>query len=267
MPYHKRVQHLFKITDKNGFTMNFTQWGEGVTHYPGVRVETGVPGIRAYLCTNRVIHAYVHPLQAILFDPYHRGYLATGGILWYAEGVVATGDGHKVGCYWLKTIKKIPNNELNKIKSILPERENLVALRCLYEIIKMARNAFGNQKGSHLRFALQADLERLEKITLRAVKRNDPTYWNGRTLRKVLNRMNADQVKRKLDATIYSHIMEICALMNVKIQGRLKPSRISSLMRLREYISRYDLSVGCVRYHNFNIKKKSFHYLIGDPDV
>ena len=69
---------LYKLTDEHNKTHGGTEWGKGVTH----RAKGG----GKELCTQDVIHAYKHPLLAILLNPIHANF---GKVrLWEAEGEV-----------------------------------------------------------------------------------------------------------------------------------------------------------------------------------
>jgi hypothetical protein len=96
----------YKLTDAAGLTRagydNETRWGEGVTH-----TATG----DGELCGAGWIHAYEHPLLAVLHDPAHGSYCATPGArLWEAEtGETVKRDGQmKLGTTSLTTIREIP---------------------------------------------------------------------------------------------------------------------------------------------------------------
>ena len=71
-----QVHKLYKLTDQNNQTMNCTQWGKGVTHQ-----TTGIP---SGLCSEGWLHAYEHPLLAVLFNPIHANF--RNPRLWEAEG-------------------------------------------------------------------------------------------------------------------------------------------------------------------------------------
>jgi len=82
---------LYKLTDQQGRTRpggaNETQWGEGVTHT--------APG-KGALCTEAYIHAYTHPLLAVLLNPIGGNY--EDPLIWESEGIVERDDhGLKVG--------------------------------------------------------------------------------------------------------------------------------------------------------------------------
>lgn len=96
---------LYKLTDQNGFsgtnTINATalQWGENVTH--------STLGEGDKLCKSGLIHAYEHPLVAVLMNPIHANF--NNPKLWLAQGDVVFRQGDiKCGCKTLTTIKEIP---------------------------------------------------------------------------------------------------------------------------------------------------------------
>jgi alkylhydroperoxidase/carboxymuconolactone decarboxylase family protein YurZ len=101
-------QTLYKLTDARGCTRNNTHWGEGVT-----RVATG----EGELCGPGWLHAYTHPLLAVLLNPIHAN--TKNPLLWEARGVVGKSDhGLKVGCTTLTTVRKIPLPEITTAQQI-----------------------------------------------------------------------------------------------------------------------------------------------------
>ena len=93
---------LYKLTDNYGETRGDTQWGPGVSHS-----GTGEGG----LCGPGWIHAYEHPLIAVLLNPIHADF--KNPRLWEAEGEVVLRDGQiKCGCKTLTTIREIPLPEI-----------------------------------------------------------------------------------------------------------------------------------------------------------
>jgi len=76
---------LYKLTDENGMTRDDTTWGEGVTE--------------------DVIHAYRNENLAYFLNPIHANF--RNPILWEAEGDVVVEDWGKVGCFALRTIKRL----------------------------------------------------------------------------------------------------------------------------------------------------------------
>ena len=92
---------LYKLTRQDNTTSGDTtlEWGAGVSH-----TATG-PGTK--LCSPDVIHAYTHPLLAVLLNPIHADY--QNPKLWRCEGdVVADDHGLKVGVKTLTTIEVLP---------------------------------------------------------------------------------------------------------------------------------------------------------------
>lgn len=93
---------LYKLTDSCGKTRNDTQWGPGVSHS-----GTGEGG----LCGPGWVHAYEHPLIAVLVNPIHAN--IQNPRLWEAEGEVGLRDGQlKCGCKTLTTLREIPLPEI-----------------------------------------------------------------------------------------------------------------------------------------------------------
>lgn len=92
---------LYKLTDQAGYTRrgsyNETCWSEGSTHK--------ATGRKPELCTDGVIHAYCHPLIAVLLNPIHAD--INNPLLWEAEGEIVVEKGDKCGCRELTTLKKI----------------------------------------------------------------------------------------------------------------------------------------------------------------
>ena len=106
---------LYKLTDKYGKTRNDTQWGEGVTH--------AASGRGTNLCSDGFIHAYEHPLIALLMNPAHAGFDTPR--LWEAEGDVVKRDGQtKCGCRSLTTVRELP------LPIISTEQRIAFAIRC-----------------------------------------------------------------------------------------------------------------------------------------
>ena len=100
---------LYKLTRQDFTTYKNTKWGENVTH------EAMGEGIQ--LCTEDVIHAYLSPELAVLFNPIHAKY--ENPVLWEAEGeVVVNEDNTKVGVKKLTTIRQIPLPEITVIQKI-----------------------------------------------------------------------------------------------------------------------------------------------------
>ena len=100
---------LYKLTRQDFTTFKNTLWGENVTHE--------AMGEGTELCTKDVIHAYLSPELAVLFNPVHAGY--DNPILWEAEGeVVVNDDNTKVGVKKLTTIKQIPLPEITVTQKV-----------------------------------------------------------------------------------------------------------------------------------------------------
>jgi hypothetical protein len=92
------MSNLYKLTDSCGKTRNGTQWGPGISHS-----GTG----EGKLCGPGWIHAYEHPLVAVLMNPIHANF--KNPRLWEAEGEVGLRDGQlKCGCRTLTTVREIP---------------------------------------------------------------------------------------------------------------------------------------------------------------
>jgi hypothetical protein len=97
-----KMAKLYKLTDSYGKTCNDTQWGPGVSHS-----GTG----EGELCGPGWIHAYEHPLIAVLMSVIHANF--KNPRLWEAEGEIARRDGQlKCGCKTLTTVREIPLPEI-----------------------------------------------------------------------------------------------------------------------------------------------------------
>jgi pyruvate/2-oxoglutarate dehydrogenase complex dihydrolipoamide acyltransferase (E2) component len=109
---------LYKLTDGDGQTRGGTQWGPGVSHS-----GTG----EGELCGPGWIHAYEHPLIAVLMNPIHARF--KNPRLWEAEGEVGLRDGQlKCGCKTLTTIREIP------LPAITTEMRVRFAILCAKEV-------------------------------------------------------------------------------------------------------------------------------------
>ena len=109
---------LYKLTDRDGQTWGGTQWWPGVSHS-----GTG----KGELCGPGWIHAYEHPLIAVLLNPIHAKFKTPR--LWEAEGEIAMRDGQlKCGCKTLTTIREIP------LPSITAEMRVRFAIMCAKEV-------------------------------------------------------------------------------------------------------------------------------------
>ena len=91
---------LYKLTDQQMMTRGNTLWGEGVTHI--AKFDGDGP-----LCSEAWIHAYEHPLIAVLRNP--KDAKINNPLLWIAEGEIGKKENQlKCGCKSLTTIKQIP---------------------------------------------------------------------------------------------------------------------------------------------------------------
>jgi hypothetical protein len=114
---------LYKLTDRNNKTqadeIAETVWGPNVTHTAS--------GSGTELCTDGVIHAYLHPRLAVILNPAHADF--SWPKLWEAEGEIVAREGQlKVGCKSLTTIKEIP------LPEITDEQKIKFAIYCALEV-------------------------------------------------------------------------------------------------------------------------------------
>ena len=109
---------LYKLTDDKNCTRGGTEWGKGITHKANRKGKE--------LCTSDVIHAYRHPLLAVLLNPIHTDFHKIR--LWEAEGEVVADDGLKVGCKELTTVKRI------RVPKITTEQRVRFAILCALEV-------------------------------------------------------------------------------------------------------------------------------------
>ncbi len=96
---------LYKLTDEQGRTRagedNELKWAVGVEH------KTAGTGSR--LCTADVIHAYEHPLIAVLMNSLHADFNPTTMRLFVAEGEIIAREGQlKCGVHALKIVEELP---------------------------------------------------------------------------------------------------------------------------------------------------------------
>jgi hypothetical protein len=112
---------LYKLTDQNAQTMYQTQWGEGVTH------ETSGEGA---LCGSGWLHAYEHPLLAVLLNPIHADFQAAR--MWESEGSGETlRDGQlKIGVTKLTTLREI------QVPIVTTEQRVRFAILCAKTVYK-----------------------------------------------------------------------------------------------------------------------------------
>jgi len=112
------MSKLFKLTDRDGKTWGGAQWGPGVSHS-----GTG----KGELCGPGWIHAYEHPLIAVLLNPIHADFKTPR--LWEAEGEVGLRDGQiKCGCKTLTTVREIP------LPAVTTEMRVRFAILCAKEV-------------------------------------------------------------------------------------------------------------------------------------
>ena len=97
MAWYNKSMKLYKLTDHEGQTLGQTQWGENVEH-----TRSGAK----MLCSPGWLHAYKSPALAVLMAPLFM-YDGCGSQLWSAVGEVGADNGLIVGCYTLRTMKKI----------------------------------------------------------------------------------------------------------------------------------------------------------------
>ena len=109
---------LYKLTTCSSQTYNGCQWGENVTHR-----RSGKGG----LCTAAWLHAYTHPLLAMLLNPIHANF--TQPQLWECKGDVGMDDrGLKVGCTRLTTLFQLPVPEITTVQ------HTAFAIGCTYNV-------------------------------------------------------------------------------------------------------------------------------------
>ena len=90
---------VYKLTDERYRTQGPTQWGLGVSHKAA---EGDGP-----LCSEYWLHAYEHPLLAVLHNPIHANIVSP--VLWEARaaGTIKREGQMKLGCKKLRTVKVI----------------------------------------------------------------------------------------------------------------------------------------------------------------
>ena len=100
----------YKLTTQEGKTKNNTQWGENISHEATGDIQKG-------LCSNAWIHAYSHPLLAVLMNPVHAD--IENPILWEGKGEgEAKFEPLKCGFRKFTTLKKIPLPEVTDVQKI-----------------------------------------------------------------------------------------------------------------------------------------------------
>ena len=111
---------LYKLTNRDSQTYNQCQWGKNVTHT--------APG-NGILCSRAWLHAYTHPLLALLFNPIHANFAALH--LWECKGTVGITDhGLKVGCTTLTTLRRLP------VPPITPVNRTAFGIGCVYNVYR-----------------------------------------------------------------------------------------------------------------------------------
>ncbi len=120
---------LYKLTDEQGRTRagedNELTWAVGVEH------RTACKGTR--LCTADVIHAYEHPLIAVLMNPVHADFNPNTMRLFVAEGEIVAREGQlKCGVYALKIVEEIP------VPVLTTEQRVKFAILCAKSVCKNA---------------------------------------------------------------------------------------------------------------------------------
>lgn len=110
---------LYKLTDQQFYTRahetNKAQWGPGITH------TAKGPGTN--LCSWDVIHAYEHPVLALLLNPVHSSF--NDPVLWEAAGDIVSREGQlKCGVKTLTTRRQIP------MPVVTAEQRVEIAIRC-----------------------------------------------------------------------------------------------------------------------------------------
>jgi hypothetical protein len=94
------------------------RWGENVTHK--------AVGLGINLCSDGWIHAYEHPLIAVLMNPAHGNFI--NPLMWEAEGDVGLRDGPlKCGVKSLTTLRQM------EIPAITIEQRVRFAIACAWQ--------------------------------------------------------------------------------------------------------------------------------------
>ena len=120
---------LYKLTDEQGRTRagedNELTWAVGVEH------RTAGMGTR--LCTADVIHAYEHPLIAVLMNPVHADFDPAKMRLFVAEGEIVAREGQlKCGVHALKIVEEI------HVPVLTTEQRVKFAILCAKQVCKNA---------------------------------------------------------------------------------------------------------------------------------
>ena len=109
---------LYKLTNQCSQTFGQCQWGENVPH--------AAPG-NGKLCSSAWLHAYTHPVLALLLNPIHAN--IADPQLWECEGTVGITDhGLKVGCTSLTTLRQLPVPKITSVNRVA------FAIGCAYNV-------------------------------------------------------------------------------------------------------------------------------------
>lgn len=98
--FDSEVPVLYKLTNEHDCSFSATQWGNYITHTAPGQKEGKV------LCSNCWLHAYTHPVIAILLNPIHANFYKPNLWLCGGKAKIVDLDG-KVGCIELTTQKKM----------------------------------------------------------------------------------------------------------------------------------------------------------------
>lgn len=115
---------LYKLTDAEGWTRrsepNALLWAPGVTHE--------AQGEKLELCTDGLIHAYEHPLLAVLLNPIHANY--SPAKLWRCEtSSIPVREGQlKCGVRRLTCVEEMPLPEVSAAQ------RTRLAILCAWEV-------------------------------------------------------------------------------------------------------------------------------------
>ena len=100
----------YKLTTQEGKTRNETQWGENISHEATGDIKQG-------LCSDAWIHAYTHPLLAVLMNPAHA--MIKNPIHWEGKGEgEAKFEPLKCGFRKFTTLRQIPLPEVTDVQKI-----------------------------------------------------------------------------------------------------------------------------------------------------
>jgi len=111
----------YKLTTQDNFIMNDTLWREGISHTTSGEGE---------LCSAGWLHAYSHPLLAVLLNPMHAN--ISNPKLWeaYGSGMKKSDHGLKIGFTKLTTKKGIALSVVTDIQKVI------FAILCALEVYK-----------------------------------------------------------------------------------------------------------------------------------